>query len=293
MKYDTRNVETFFSDLQAEWEKLALFAELMEVILADGQDIVVAFKGYASPVGNLAYNEIVAKKRISCIQNYFVSYHNGVLNQYLHNEPKSGKGSLKYIYEPIGVVKAENTFYTSSGAQVSAISDRRQKWMSVYSPAAAYQRKIEIIAVDIEYENELFEEINREIKTQKKMVDEVDGTSLYKEGEEPTENDEELNGGGFSIQPASEEDAVEDDGTKLKLKPAIIMIDAEEEEDSIPEIKYEKKEEPVKQQPAPKPAPKEQTKKTETPAETRPKTEQQSKNNELKKYDGTEIFKVK
>ncbi|MCR4800685.1 MAG: hypothetical protein K5860_09275 [Bacteroidales bacterium] len=293
LKYDTRNVETFFKDLQSEWEKLALFAELMEVILADGQDIVVAFKGYASPVGNLAYNEIVAKKRISCIQNYFVSYHNGVLNQYLHNEPKSGKGSLKYIYEPIGVVKAENTFYTSSGAQVSAISDRRQKWMSVYSPAAAYQRKIEIIAVDIEYENELFEEINREIKTQKKMVDEVDGTSLYKEGEEPTENDEELNGGGFSIQPASEEDAVEDDGTKLKLKPAIIMIDAEEEEDTVPEVKYEKKEESVKQQPASSPAPKEQTKKTETPAETRPKTEQQSKNNELKKYDGTEIFKVK
>lgn len=293
LKYDTRNVETFFKDLQSEWEKLALFAELMEVILADGQDIVVAFKGYASPVGNLAYNEIVAKKRISCIQNYFVSYHNGVLNQYLHNEPKSGKGSLKYIYEPIGVVKAENTFYTSSGAQVSAISDRRQKWMSVYSPAAAYQRKIEIIAVDIEYENELFEEINREIKTQKKMVDEVDGTSLYKEGEEPTENDEELNGGGFSIQPASEEDAVEDDGTKLKLKPAIIMIDAEEEEDTVPEVKYEKKEESVKQQPASSPAPKEQTMKTETPAETRPKTEQQSKNNELKKYDGTEIFKVK
>ena len=71
------------------------------------------------------------------------------------------------------------------------------------------------------------------------------------------------------------------------------MIDAEEEEDTVPEVKYEKKEESVKQQPASSPAPKEQTKKTETPAETRPKTEQQSKNNELKKYDGTEIFKVK
>lgn len=184
-KYDVRTVETFFSDLQEEYEKLALFAELMNVILNDGQDIVVAFKGYASPVGNLAYNEIVAKKRISCIQNYFESYNGGALNQFRHNEPKSGKGSLKYIYEPIGVVKAENTFYTSSGEQVSAISDRRQKWMSVYSPAAAYQRKIEIIAVDIEYEQELFDEIKHEISTTKKMVDEVDGTSLYKDGGAP------------------------------------------------------------------------------------------------------------
>ncbi len=210
-KYDVKTVETFFSDLQEEYEKLALFAELMDVILHDGQDIVVAFKGYASPVGNLAYNEIVAKKRISCIQNYFSTFKDGSLNQFLHNEPKSGKGSLKYIYEPIGVVKAENTFYTSSGAQVSAISDRRQKWMSVYSPAAAYQRKIEIIAVDIEYEEELFEEIKYEISTQKKMVDEVDGTSLYKDGEAPVEKpavsgNSGATGGGIIIMGADEED---------------------------------------------------------------------------------------
>ncbi|MBO7125275.1 MAG: hypothetical protein J6V74_05470, partial [Bacteroidales bacterium] len=247
------------------------------VILADGQDIVVAFKGYASPVGNLAYNEIVAKKRISCIQNYFTSYNGGVLNQYLHNEPKSGKGSLKYIYEPIGVVKAENTFYTSSGAQVSAISDRRQKWMSVYSPAAAYQRKIEIIAVDIEYENELFEEISREIKTQKKMVDEVDGTSLYKEGEEP-DHDELDNDSddGFSVKPV-QTDA--DDENKVKIKPSSSII-FEEVDADIPEAK------PVTKPETKKPAPIIEIE--EAPAQ-KPAQEPA----DLKKYDGAEIFKAK
>lgn len=297
LKYDTRNVETFFSDLTEEWEKLALFAELMSVILADGQDIVVAFKGYASPVGNLAYNEIVAKKRISCIQNYFTSYKNGILNQYLQNEPKSGKGSLKYIYEPIGVVKAENTFYTSTGAQVSAISDRRQKWMSVYSPAAAYQRKIEIIAVDIEYENELFEDIKREISTQKKMVDEVDGTSLYKEGEEPENLEEEMEDGGFKavpVQPDEEpvQNTTDDDDTKLKMKPSTIIFTPVEEDQNIPEIKYEKKAEPVKSA--------SEVKKTEKQAnsaksaETK-STQKKSANEEkaMKKYDGAEIFKAK
>ncbi len=209
LAYDTRTVEAFFDDLQLEFEKLSMFAELMTVILGDGQDIVVAFKGYASPVGNLAYNEIVAKKRISCIQNFFISYNNGVLNQYLHNEPKSGKGSLKYMYEPIGVVKTENTFFTSTGAQVSALSDRKQKWMSVYSPAAAYQRKIEIIAIDIEYEDELFEEIKREVSTQKKMVDEVDGTSLYKEGEEPKElEDSTSETSGFIHEESTKEEQI-------------------------------------------------------------------------------------
>ncbi|MBO7054746.1 MAG: PD40 domain-containing protein [Bacteroidales bacterium] len=274
LKYDTKNVKTFFSDLTAEWEKLALFAELMEVILADGQDIVVAFKGYASPVGNLAYNEIVAKKRISCIQNYFTSYNGGVLNQYLKNEPKSGKGSLKYIYEPIGVVKAENTFYTSSGAQVSAISDRRQKWMSVYSPAAAYQRKIEIIAVDIEYENELFEEISREIKTQKKMVDEVDGTSLYKEGEEP-EHDDDNESDGFSVKPAKNTD----DENTVKMKPSSSII-FEEVDDDIPEAT------PVTKPETKKPSP-------IIEIEEAPASKPGQEPADLKKYDGAEIFKAK
>lgn len=297
LKYDTRNVETFFSDLTEEWEKLALFAELMSVILADGQDIVVAFKGYASPVGNLAYNEIVAKKRISCIQNYFTSYKNGILNQYLHNEPKSGKGSLKYIYEPIGVVKAENTFYTSTGAQVSAISDRRQKWMSVYSPAAAYQRKIEIIAVDIEYENELFEDIKREISTQKKMVDEVDGTSLYKEGEEPENLEEEMDDGGFKavpVQPDEEpvQNTADDDDTKLKMKPSTIIFTPVEEDQNIPEIKYEKKAEPVKS--ATEVKKNEKQANSAKSAETK-STQKKSANSEkaMKKYDGAEIFKAK
>ncbi len=260
LEYDTKTVHTFFNDLTEEWEKLALFAELMEVILGDGQDIVVAFKGYASPVGNLAYNEIVAKKRISCIQNYFTSYKNGILNKYLTNEPKTGQGSLKYIYEPIGVVKMENTFYTSSGAQVSAISDRRQKWMSVYSPAAAYQRKIEIIAVDIEYEKELFEEINREIKTQKKMVDEVDGTSLYKEGEEPQEELEQ--------QDVEDGFIEEQENGNSEVAPAqssspIIIMDEVEDEPEAP---------------------------TTQPAQ---KTPSASEKDGLKKYEGDEIFKMK
>lgn len=288
LKYDTRTVETFFDDLQEEFEKLALFAELMSVILQDGQDIVVAFKGYASPVGNLSYNEIVAKKRISCIQNYFTTYDHGVLNKYLKNEPKSGKGSLKYIYEPIGVVKMENTFYTSSGAQVSAISDRRQKWMSVYSPAAAYQRKIEIIAVDIEYENELFEEIKREISTQKKMVDEVDGTSLYKDGEEPEQEEQEFRekpqNGGIQFIDAEEE---EDDPTKLKLKPAtsaspIIFMEVEDEEEV----------QPIQTAPAKKEETAKPTTKSTQNSTQKTATKKQSQE-DLKKYEGDAIFKAK
>ncbi|MCK9561776.1 MAG: hypothetical protein M0R02_03550 [Bacteroidales bacterium] len=171
-EYDARNVETFFSDLTNEYERLFLFAELLEIILEDGQDIVIVFKGYASPLGNTRYNEIVAKKRISCIQNFFYEFNGGVLNQYTRNEPGSGKGSIIYAHEPIGETIMDDTFVTEDGEQISAISDRKQKWMSVYSPSAAYQRKIEIVAVNIEYADELFEKIQAEIQTTKKQIEE-------------------------------------------------------------------------------------------------------------------------
>ena len=186
-EYDVKNIETFFADLQKEYDRLFLFAQLMEVLLKDGQDILVVFKGYASPVGNTAYNQIVAKKRISCIQNFFYEFHGGVLNQYLKNEPKSGDGSLKYGHEPIGEIKVEDTFYTSGGEQVSAISDRKQRWMSVYSPSAAYQRKIEIVAVTIEYEDELFNKIRAEVDAQKKTVED-DGSAVQPIEQENTQD---------------------------------------------------------------------------------------------------------
>ncbi|MFW5850709.1 MAG: tetratricopeptide repeat protein [Bacteroidota bacterium] len=182
-EYDAQNIETFFNDLEEEFTRLFLFAELLEVILEDGQDIVIVFKGYASPVGNTDYNEMVAKRRISCIQNFFYEFNDGVLNQYTQNEPGTGKGSLKYGHEPIGETIMDDTFVSEGGTQVSAISDRKQKWMSVYSPAAAYQRKIEIIAVNIEYEDELYEDIQQEIETQKKPVENKEETTSESQNE--------------------------------------------------------------------------------------------------------------
>jgi len=186
--YDTQIMETFFEDMTSEYEKLIKFAELMEVILKDGQDIVVVFKGYASPVGNTEYNKIVAKKRVSCIQNFFYEFNDGKLNQYTTNEVGSGKGSLKYVLRAIGETKVDNTFIKSDGEEISALSNRKEKWMSVYSPAAAYQRKIEIEAVNVEYEDELIQKIDTEIESIEKTTED-DGTPIDDEDDEDIDID--------------------------------------------------------------------------------------------------------
>ena len=172
-KYNKRVIETLFNEnIQKGWVDLYLFAQLLEVILHDGQDIVITFKGYTSPLGNTDYNEKVAKRRISCVQNFFDAFDDHAFDQYLKNEPKTKKGSLKYNQVPIGETVAENTFkINGQTSNLDELESRKNLQKSVYSPAAALQRKIEILAIEIEKEKAQDEEIKREIETTKKKLE--------------------------------------------------------------------------------------------------------------------------
>ena len=117
------------------------------------------------------------------------------------------------------------------------------------------------------------------------MVDEVDGTSLYKEGEESKETEEQENSGtsGFMINEVDEQGQNASDPTKLKPQM----------ETSSP-IKFEMVEE------VPNTTPVKSKQAVKTPTETsvsQPKsTSIQTKKNteeELKKYEGDAIFKAK
>lgn len=169
---DVSDVDAFFKEAKAEYNNLELFSQLVNILCEDGLDIVIALKGYASPVGFTDYNEILAKRRISCLQNYFNEYNNGALAKYTQNEPNTGKGSLKFIQEPIGALLDEAIMPNASDSERAALSDRTKQWKSVYSPTASLQRKIEIVAVSFEEEENLMNEIKSEIKENKRPVEE-------------------------------------------------------------------------------------------------------------------------
>jgi len=172
-KYNRQVIETLFSEnIEKGWVDLFLFAELLEVILHDGQDIVVTFKGYTSPLANTEYNEKLAKRRISCVKNFFDQFSDGVFNNFVNNEPKSGKGSLKYNQVPIGETVPENLFKVNGEAvNLDELESRKNIKKSIYSPAACLQRKIEILAIEIEKEKQQDEEIQEEIQSTKKKAD--------------------------------------------------------------------------------------------------------------------------
>ena len=77
----------------------------------------------------------LAKRRISSLQNYFLEYNNGEFVKYVNNTNPT-EGSIEFTNEDIGELPISK--------ESDDVKDVRN---SVYSPYAAMERKIQIIAV--------------------------------------------------------------------------------------------------------------------------------------------------
>ncbi|MDR2010760.1 MAG: hypothetical protein LBQ22_09790 [Bacteroidales bacterium] len=129
------SIDYYFSyNVQENYNKLLEFSSLMKNLLESGQKVIVTIKGYTSPLNTVEYNNNLAKRRISSLVNFFDQYENGILRQYQQT------GLLTYEFVAFGKTLAD--------ANVS--DDPNDPRNSVYSPAAARERRIEIIAVSIE-----------------------------------------------------------------------------------------------------------------------------------------------
>ncbi len=130
-------IESFFIDsVEKNLNKLIKFTQLMEQLLAEGQEIEITIKGFASPLNSNAYNINLSKRRTQSLVNFFREYKNGVLVPYL-DAADSLQTKLTIKKEAYGeemVVKGVS----------DNLNDLRN---SVYSPAAARERKIAVIAV--------------------------------------------------------------------------------------------------------------------------------------------------
>ncbi|MBO7651314.1 MAG: PD40 domain-containing protein [Bacteroidales bacterium] len=131
----TDSIDVFFSNMVEEnYNRLIEFTKMMKELLESGQKVAITIKGFTSPLNTVEYNNNLAKRRISSLVNYFNEYENGVLRQYIEN------GQIEYKFVAFGK--------TMAAANVS--DDRSDQRNSVYNPAAARERRIEIIAVEIE-----------------------------------------------------------------------------------------------------------------------------------------------
>lgn len=132
----TNKIENFFADsVDAGMDDLKKFADLLEQVLKRGETVKITMKGYCSPLASTDYNINLAKRRISSLRNYFNETKNGLFVKYINN-PNPGEG--KIVYEDVDIGELP----------MSKVSDDlKDKRNSVYSPYAAQERKIQIIAV--------------------------------------------------------------------------------------------------------------------------------------------------
>ncbi len=124
----------FTETITGNYNRLEKFAGLVLEELKAGKKISIVVRGQASPLAKPGYNEKLSKRRISSFLNYLKQYDSAAINQYLNR----------------GLLTVEEVGAGESLAKQNVSDDLRDQRNSVYSPAAALERKIGVIDLRIE-----------------------------------------------------------------------------------------------------------------------------------------------
>ena len=130
-------IDNFFSqEVTGGVKDLELVTQLILRELENGKRIDLGIKGYASPLAKGDYNKNLTLRRIQSLINYFESYDKGVFKKFMY-DVAPGNGYLGFKKIPYGETKADTLVSDN-------VNDQRN---SVYSRAAARERKIEILFI--------------------------------------------------------------------------------------------------------------------------------------------------
>ena len=133
------DIDDFFMEYVKQGVKdLEKFRDLLLIELERGRKIEMTVKGFASPLAKTEYNVNLTKRRIASLVNYLNAYNGGIYRKYLNGTAENG-GRLQIKQIPFGEYQAD---------QITSDNPNDMK-NSVYSRAAAIERKIEIQSVDV------------------------------------------------------------------------------------------------------------------------------------------------
>ncbi len=129
-----KEIQDFFTNKvdKGYYDLVAFSAQLLD-LLQSGNKVEVTVKGFCSPLNINEYNIKLGYRRVASLRNYFYHYRDGALLAFI-----SG-GQLTIKNESFGEETAAKT-----------ISDNRlDKRNSVYNPAAALERRVEILTIEL------------------------------------------------------------------------------------------------------------------------------------------------
>lgn len=144
------DIEDFFDEYVDQGvENLKYFIPLLLAELEKGTSVNVTIKGFASPLAKTDYNVKLTGRRISSLINFLHEYDDGIFVPYLEGNAENG-AILQFTKIPYGE-------YKSATLVSDNIHDQKN---SIYSRAAALERKIEIISVQQAYKDSSYAELN-------------------------------------------------------------------------------------------------------------------------------------
>jgi hypothetical protein len=122
-----------FNQVTQSRNQLDQVIEYLKTLSENGYKVRLTIKGYASPLGSKEYNTQLSLRRIESVILYFNQANNGVLKPFIEN------GTISILRSPFGEDK--------SALEVDDKTNNAKQ--SIYSPSAAFERRVEIIEVEI------------------------------------------------------------------------------------------------------------------------------------------------
>ena len=126
------DIESFFEgDVVAGYNKLQTMLTVLVKELQLGQRVEISIRGYASPRFEDKYNLVLGQRRVASVKNEMLNYQGGILRPFINS------GQLQVIDVSFGEELAPSNISDSLG----------NKKLSIYSPEASKERRVEIISV--------------------------------------------------------------------------------------------------------------------------------------------------
>ncbi len=174
----------FESYVDRGFNKLYRYVELTNELMSLGANLTVSVKGYASPLAKSDYNINLTGRRIESFTNFLKTFENGALLPYLVGDAETNRLTIKKL--PFGETK--------SAPNVS--DNYKDQRKSVYSLAAALERRIEIVATHLDMPNQVVvgakpnsaaneKPTNTEIRNEEPVFENTDGNTVNEPRIEP------------------------------------------------------------------------------------------------------------